>query len=578
VLSSIALYVRTARHLRPVQIADRLARPGRARLARAWLTRRPAVARAEQPRLDALKARVEEWGPSDVAASTMRAAELLEGRLSLLNREIPLDGIDWHGRVHGHLWSYHLHYFDFATDLAWHFRATQDPRVPTLIARLVSDWLARNPLGEGDGWDAFPTSVRIANWVRLRLLLEGDLDDTTARRMDESLARQTGWLRRNLEYHLLGNHLLKNVRGLAFGGAYFGGRAGEAWRDAAFRLLVREAQDQFGSDGVHQERSPMYHALALSDVLEAAGVLAVHGPSLPRPAADRLARGLRFARAMTRSDGSLLLFNDSANGVAPALPYLRRLAAGVLPPAGDDAPCTDGACAAGGFFACRGDGELLVVDGGAPAPAHQPGHAHCGLLAFTLDYEGRPVFVDAGVHGYEHDRFRTYCRSTAAHNTVRLDGKEQSEIWATFRMARRARLRRAELEEGPWKWRGAYSPYHAPGAVHEREIVRHGRGDWQVTDHVRGADGVRLESYLHLHPRFEAWRTDEGVVAKSTDGCTVRIEPFGFDAVEVVRGATEPLQGWYLPEFGRAEAAPAIVMTGLAANGAPTGYSIAVAG
>jgi hypothetical protein len=494
----------------------------------------------------------------------------------LLNRSLAVSRLAWHTRPYGRLWNYHLHYFDYGADLGWAYREAHDPACAERFARIAEDWLAHNPVGTGDGWDPFPTSVRIANWVLARVLFGSALEPAVAARIDASLLLQTEWLRHNMEYHLLGNHLLKNVRGLAWAGAWCGGRQAGVWRRDAFRMLKREIAAQFDVDGVHEERSPMYHALALADVLEAAGVLGVHGHVLPDILQRRLARGLQFARAMTRPDGSLHLFNDSADRVAPGVPYLTRLVADVLEraqPSGS--PAAPAGFVAGGFHFFRDERDTVIVDGGAPGPAHQPGHAHCGLLGYTMDVAGEPVIVDTGVHGYENDRFRSYCRSTAAHNTVRIEGGEQSEVWATFRMARRATLLRSESSAESRAYTGACAPYHRPDCRHEREIVRLGLGNWRITDRVLNADGARVESFLHLHPRFEVERDADGFVARAP-GCTVVIEPFGFDRIDLVRGAEDPLQGWYLPEFGRAEASATLVMNAVARPMEATGYFVKV--
>ncbi len=83
--------------------------------------------------------------------------------------------------------------------------------------------------------------------------------------------------------------------------------------------------------------------------------------------------------------------------------------------------------------------DMMVIDCGAIGPDYQPGHAHCDTLSYELAIDGRRVIVDSGVHDYEPTQHRAYARSTPAHNTVVIDGQEQSEMWGVFRVARRAR-------------------------------------------------------------------------------------------------------------------------------------------
>ena len=94
-----------------------------------------------------------------------------------------------------------------------------------------------------------------------------------------------------------------------------------------------------------------------------------------------------------------------------------------------------------GYYGARGSGHYVVCDAAPIGPDYQPGHAHGDLLSFELSLAGRRVIVDAGVHGYDGDPLRAWCRSTRAHNTVEIDGEDQCEFWGTFRVARRARPR-----------------------------------------------------------------------------------------------------------------------------------------
>jgi uncharacterized heparinase superfamily protein len=84
----------------------------------------------------------------------------------------------------------------------------------------------------------------------------------------DSLAVQVRWLRRRLEWHLLSNHLFANAKALMFGGAFFDGPEAGDWREGGLRILAREVPEQVLPDGGHFERSPMYHAILLEDMLD----------------------------------------------------------------------------------------------------------------------------------------------------------------------------------------------------------------------------------------------------------------------------------------------------------------------
>src|SRR5690606_19918961 len=116
---------------------------------------------------------------------------------------------DWNNPQREKLWLYNLHYFDdlnaygAESRLEWH-------------RRLIQRWIDENPPGVGNGWEPYPTSLRVVNWIKWDLRTR-ELGDEAI----NCLGLQLRWLRRRLEYHLMGNHLLANAKALIYGGIYF---------------------------------------------------------------------------------------------------------------------------------------------------------------------------------------------------------------------------------------------------------------------------------------------------------------------------------------------------------------------
>src|SRR5690606_13087772 len=118
-----------------------------------------------------------------------------------------------------------------------------------------------------------------------------------------SLAMQARYLRRRLEIHLLGNHLWANAKALVFAGAFFTGDESAGWLHKGAALIGRELDEQILPDGGHFERSPMYHAIVLEDVLDLLQLDRAFPRVLPAALVARL-RGvvgpmLRWLRVMT---------------------------------------------------------------------------------------------------------------------------------------------------------------------------------------------------------------------------------------------------------------------------------------
>ena len=175
--------------------------------------------------------------------------------------------IDWQAAGESRLWQYNFHYFD------WLRQPDCDPA--TARAHMAS-WVEANPPFDGTGWEPYPTALRLVNWAHA---LADQPATALPRAIVDSIALQTAWLERNLEFQLGANHLFVNLKGLLFGAAVATGAGGHQAAATAARLLARELDEQFLPDGGHYERSPMYHALLTQDLLELAG-LAARNPTL----------------------------------------------------------------------------------------------------------------------------------------------------------------------------------------------------------------------------------------------------------------------------------------------------------
>ena len=508
-----------------------------------------------------------------------RPADLAQGRFTFLNRTLTLDRIDWNRRYESHLWNYHLHYFNYVIPSARALVERGDRKAWLSCQSLIESWIEQARVGRSDGWDAYPLSLRVVNWIYAYALVAGDCDDKKfLDRWLASIYRQLDFLNRHLEFHFLANHLLKNVKALALGGLFFNRRS---WLARGERLLWREFDEQVLPDGGHYERSPMYHAQVAADFLECYAMLRAFGRVALKDKVEKKLRAMaRFLDAMTCADGTVALFNDSANAEETRPRPIIKSAARIV--GRDERPAPPVFPETGYYiWMSRDGGEKMVMDAGPPSVEYNPAHAHCDLLSYELGFEGKPFIVDSGVHGYGADRFREYARSTRAHNTVMFDGREQSEMWGVFRMARRAELIGVEVEsdEDFWSFRGAYRPFYDRDLTHERTVVRKANGDWVITDVASGGSATRAQSFIHLHPQVSARRPDgDSLAVECASGSLLaRIEPFGADGVSVIE-ATEhegqPEQSWYFPEFGVACPARTICFNFNVKNGKSFGYRI----
>jgi uncharacterized heparinase superfamily protein len=420
-----------------------------------------------------------------------------------------LEASDWNHAEWPKLWLYNAHYFDdlvadgAATRVDWH-RA------------MITRWIAENPPGHGNGWEPYPASLRIVNW--LKWLLAGN--DPVPGMLD-SLAAQARWLRGRLEHHLLGNHLWANAKALVFAGACFQGDEARLWLRHGLRLMQRELREQVLADGGHFERSPMYHAILTEDVLDLAqlaGTTASIPPEVHQRWRETALRMLDWAGVMAHPDGDVAFFNDAALGIGLDLPALCAYASAI----GQTLPALPGSGArllsASGYARLATGPAVLLADVGPVGPDYLPGHAHADTLGFELSLHGQRVLVNGGTSTYENDAERLRQRGTAAHNTVVVDGHDSSEVWSAFRVARRARVHdvACATDAAVLRLHASHDGYRRlPGRVtHARAWCLDGLG-LEVTDTLDGRFDT-AEARFHFAPGM--------MLEHDVEGGTCRLE------------------------------------------------------
>lgn len=477
-LRKLGLYWHTLKYLRPVQFTGRV----KFRLARPTPDTSPAPA---------LRAASGTWQRPASREASMTGI----GKFLFLDEPGSLAANGWDDPAKSKLWRYNQHYFDDlnAQDAAdrreWH-------------TDLITRWITANAPGLGSGWEPYPTSLRLVNWIKFACS-GGELLEQA----HHSLAVQARWLTRRLEWHLLGNHLFANAKALMHAGLFFEGPEADEWRATAGSILAREVPEQILPDGGHFELSPMYHALALEDVLDLVNILTTYADALSegeRSLLEDLRKryaGMRdWLAAMSHPDGQITFFNDAAFGIAPESTELDDLAGRLglevshmatglrhLPDSG---------------FARLAKGPAVVIADLAPiGPDYLPGHAHADTLSFEASVHGQRLFVNSGISEYGTGSERARQRGTLAHNTVTVEGANSSEVWAGFRVARRARVHDVDLtDEGDTQRAEArHDGYHrlSPGLDHHRRWEMKNK-DLKVTDSL-SKDRPAVARY-HLHP------------------------------------------------------------------------------
>lgn len=426
-----------------------------------------------------------------------------------------------------------------------------DVRFAREVIDQLDDFMEANPAGLGVNWTCtMDVALRAANWcVALALILDAPLEKAAFKRAYAALFEHGQFIRANLEntYEVTSNHFLSNVIGLHFlAGEFAGLPAAAAWDEFARKALETEIDVQVLEDGADFESAIPYHRLVTELFMGSARLATLQNKPLSPHYHDMLAKMADVIAGVMRPDGLMPVIGDADDGrlhifsdqgswnrqdarhlLGPAALLLNRpdwLAAAGAEAAWEAAwwgydpaaiPDTRGApgdlvkhfpdC---GIAVARRGGNYLAITNGVVGTKGFGNHKHNELLGFELHVGGAPVFVDTGSYVYTSDfAARNAFRSTAAHNTLMVDGVEQNEVnpeWI-FRMFEKADPIHLEFAErgGKVHYRGRHTGYERLDrpVTHERAFAFDPiTGVLEISDELSGEGDHALEWFFHAAP------------------------------------------------------------------------------
>jgi hypothetical protein len=212
-------------------------------------------------------------------------------------------------------------------------------------------------------------------------------------------------------------------------------------------------------------------------------------------------------------------------------------------------------------------------DGGPHGFLSIGAHAHADALSIELRHDGVPVLVDPGTYCYHREpAWRRYFRSTLAHNTLELDGQDQSVPGGPFLWVRGAGTTVVDVavdEPGVQRWSAEHDGYLrlAPPARHRRTVwMDPGQRFLRIEDHLRSDGPHEVRMAFHLGPSVDV-RLDGAVATlgwprPGAGRATATVALPTLLHWSMHRGSTDPVLGWYSSGFGRKEPTTCLVGRG----------------
>lgn len=429
--------------------------------------------------------------------------------------------IDWNYLGYGKLWNYNLQYFDFLLDAQI---------ADTEKAFLLNDFSEKLLNGHIKP-EPYPVSLRLINWI-----IYYSETNINSPAFHKALKYQVDYLEHNLEFHIQANHLWENYIALAFSGLTL---RNESLTVHSLRAVKQQLKEQVFADGGHYEGSPMYQSILLAKLLMLLD--AWENADWVKRDNEWLKTGvskmLGWLEAFSFRNQTWAFFNDATAGIAPQLSLLKHVSTQMHIAAAEINLKESGYRKMG-----NRDFEVLV-DIADIQPEYQPGHAHSDMLSFCMQYKGMPVFVDPGTSTYQTNSRRMEERSTALHNTITVNQKNQSQIWGSFRVGKRAKL---TIERDSEKRIVAYHNGYlgTEGILHERTFTLEDTR-LNITDCLKGKETKKqgLASFyldhtvkLNIEESSGLLQINDGLMMRFSEESSFEIDTYlqalGFNLLE----------------------------------------------
>ncbi len=424
--------------------------------------------------------------------------EILNNRIHLLNESTQWRPGKWNYPEKTHLWNFNLHYFEYGIALAATYEKTKAEKYYMKMVELYENWheVCFKSVS-GDAWHPYTISLRLKNLLIIYGILTDKNDDWISL-VKQDIYDQYLFLLANTENNLLGNHYFENLTTLFLCSIFFGDRKNQI---SCYNCLLREIKEQILPDGMHFERSFMYHNLILEDLLR---TYKVADALYQRMVKSHISAMVKCVSEF-EYENRIPAFNDAGSNVSKRRAQLLQAASDLI-----DIKLNDcNALNDGGYYRFEHGVWMMIVDAGEYAPKYISGHGQCDMLSFELFCNDEPILVNSGTYQYQSD-LRSYFRSTKAHNTLQINGIEQSEIWGEHRTGRCAHITNLKnMGNAIWATIKDYR-----GNRLERKII--------VDDEIQIIDSASspYTSYWHIHPGNKVLKQADGLIEIVTPGGT----------------------------------------------------------
>lgn len=523
--------------------------------------------------------------------------------------DIPYTG---ENRIGDIKYPWELNRHQYLVTLGQAYYLTQDKKYVREIISIISSWIEDNPPFLGVNWiSALEVGIRAISWIwALNFIKDSkEIEEKFIEKTLGTLMIHARYLENNLSIgRYANNHLIGEASALVMLGLYLDGlNVSRRWVKKGLAILDREIVKQIYPDGGGLEQASSYLRFIVEFYLLVFLLIRKHNIKWRSSTMDRLEKAFEHMMLTITPEGESPKFGDSDDARAI---FLNRngywdsrgmLALGaVLFNRGDfkyvsgqpspellwfsgidgyNAYCRLEAFAPKmtscfikntGYGIFRDSWEVEsnyhIFDCG-PLGYGPGAHGHADALSLQAYLKGKPLIVDPGTFAYNQSpSFRKYFRGTSAHNTVAVEGKDQSESGGrmAWKTKSEVRVNKAILNSIFDFIDADHNGYHRlEGPVTHRRGVFYAKRKYTfVHDTLIGEGSYSLELNFHFPPELLVEQMGDGMVrAKAGNKAIGALQIANSKGMKFIlnHGSKNPIRGWYSIGYGKIS--PAYTLT-----------------
>ncbi len=550
------------------------------------------------------------------------AEQLLAGKINIFGNHYQLDSpVDWHqdpktknkwpkqqfwgdidirdGRTIGGVkWVWELNRHHHLVTLVKAYYLTDDEKYAQAVCEQLERWIEENPLGFGVNWtSSLELALRIINWSWVLLFLQGSnsISQSLFTKLCKSVHSQAAYIDRHLsKFSSANNHLVGEAAGLFFAGTCFPFfEESQHWQTKGLNIVNEQIPLQIYEDGTPAEQTIEYLTFLMGFNFQVIRLARLNDLQIPRVWFERIKRVDEFITAIMIEDGSFPTIGDGddawvvrlddSDGVS-RLKSLRSLIAlelglDKLPYKDETAFWLYGETAVhqvhetqetpkskifptGGLAVLRSDDYLLTFDCGPLGYLETAAHGHADALSITLSKGNQPFLIDPNTFAYQEGyEWRDYFRSTSAHNTVVIDGQNQSQLKGAFLWGEKA-----ECQIMDWNTNDAldfvvanHDGYQSRGVIHQRKVEWQKPHQLTITDEIQGNSIKDITLYWHFPHDAQLEKIENGYeILINSESFQIDLSDFSDWKSEIIIGESAPIQGWQSFHYGHRTPSPVL--------------------